>query len=217
MSDIFQEVEEDLRSEFYVKLWKAYGKYLVAVIVAVVLGTASGVGYQEYTSSRKNAASDLYEEATALLRAGKEGEARVTLSELRARTDGIYKVLAQLREAATLGGGEGRDQAVVLYDQIVSGDVSAPHILRELAGLRAALLVMDTAPHDEMQARLAPLAEEDAPFRYSARELQGVLALRENDLETAREILTGLAEDGRAPPALRARAAALAASAGGAS
>lgn len=217
MSDIFEEVGEDLRRDQYVKLWKAYGKYLVAIIAAIVLGTATGVGYQEYASSRKNAASDLYEDAVTLLRDGNEVEAQLKLTELGASTDGVYKVLGVLREAAILGNGDGRDDAVALYDRIVSGGVDAPPLLRDLAGLRAALLVMDSASSEEISVRLAPLAKDGAPFRYSARELQGVLALRDGDLETAREILTGLAEDGAAPPALRGRAIALATSAGGGS
>lgn len=217
MSDIFQEVGEDLRRDQYVRLWKAYGKYLVAVIAAIVLGTATGVGYQEYTSSRKNAASDLYEDAVALLRDGNEIGAQLKFTELGASTDGIYKVLGVLREAAVLGSGDNREQAVALYDRLVSGNLDAPPILRDLAGLRAVLLVMDSAPRQEVLDRLAPLAQDRAPFRFSARELQGVLALRDGNLETAREILTKLAEDGSAPPALRGRAIALATSAGGGS
>ena len=209
MSDVFQEVNEDLRRDQYIRLWKAYGKYAIAVIAAIVLGTASGVGYREYTSSRTHAASDRYEDAVALLKAGNEQEALMGFSQLAADTDGIYGVLALARQAAALGSSGDREAAVTLYDRFASGDVSAPEIIRDLAALRAAMLLIDTTSSEEVAARLNPLADDDRPLKYSARELLGVLALRDGDTEAAEDIFTKIAEDGGAPAGLRARAAAL--------
>ena len=209
MSDVFQEVNEDLRRDQYIRLWKAYGKYAIAVIAAIVLGTASGVGYRGYTSSRTHAASDRYEDAVALLKAGNEQEALMGFSQLAADTDGIYGVLALARQAAALGSSGDREAAVALYDRIASGDVSAPEIIRDLAALRAAMLLIDTTSSEEVIARLNPLADDDRPLKYSARELLGVLALRDGDTEAAEDIFTKITEDGGAPAGLRARAAAL--------
>ena len=215
MSDVFQEVDEDLRRDLYVRLWKAYGKYIIAVIAAIVLGTASGVGYREYTSSRTHAASDRYEDAVALLKAGKEQQALMGFSQLAADTGGIYAVLALVRQAAALGSRGDREAAVALYDRVASGDVSAPEIIRDLAGLRAAMLIIDTASSEEVAARLDPLADDDRPLKYSARELLGILALRAGNSGAAGDIFVKIAEDGAAPAGLRARAAALGASVGG--
>jgi hypothetical protein len=41
MSDIFQEVEEDVRRERYEKLWKKYGNYIIALAVLIVAGVAA--------------------------------------------------------------------------------------------------------------------------------------------------------------------------------
>ena len=40
MSDIFREVEEDVRREKLEKFWKAYGDYVIALAAVIVVGTA---------------------------------------------------------------------------------------------------------------------------------------------------------------------------------
>ena len=40
MTDIFREVEEDVRRERVEKLWKAYGNYLIAALVLLFAGMA---------------------------------------------------------------------------------------------------------------------------------------------------------------------------------
>ncbi len=209
MSDIFDEVNEDVRRDQYIRLWKAYGKYGVALLVAIVLGTASGVGYHEFTESRAHAVSDRYETAIHLLQSGNEEAALTAFADMAENLSGSYQVLAALREAAILSSGGDRDGAVVAYDRILSGDIGAPAPLHDLAALRAAMLLIDSGSRDEIENRLAPLSQDDSPLRYSARELQGLLALQYGEIETARQILLAISQDGYAPPALRARAAAL--------
>ena len=217
MSNIFEEVDEDLRRDQYIRLWKAYGKYGVALLVAIVVGTASGVGFNEYSESRKHAVSDRYESAVELLRSGSEDEALMAFSRMATDLGGTYQVLAVLREAAIMSSSGNLEGAVVAYDRIVSGDVEAPSPLQDLAALRAVMLLIDTASRDEIESRLAQFARDDSPLRFSARELQGLVALQYGEAKAARRILTALTEDGTAPPALRARAAALVAVSGSAS
>ena len=52
VADIFNEVDEDVRKEKSLALWKAYGKYVIGVAVLVVAGTAAYVGWQNYTVSQ---------------------------------------------------------------------------------------------------------------------------------------------------------------------
>jgi hypothetical protein len=215
VSNIFEEVDEDVRRDQYIGLWRAYGKYGVAILLAIVLGTASGVGYHEYTESSRNSVSDQYESAVAFLKSGEEDEAVTVFAEMAEGTSGTYQVLAVLREAAVLSSNGDPEGAVAAYDRVVSGEVPAPQILSDLAALRAAMLLVDTAPREDVESRLAPLAGENGALRFSARELQGVVALRHGDAEVAYGILKAITQDGKAPPALRARAAALASASGG--
>ena len=46
MSDIFQEVDEEVRRERLMQLWKRYGNFVIAAAVIVVLGVGGWRGYQ---------------------------------------------------------------------------------------------------------------------------------------------------------------------------
>ena len=45
MSDIFREIDEELRRDNFAKLWERYGQYLIGLAVLIVLITAgTGIG-----------------------------------------------------------------------------------------------------------------------------------------------------------------------------
>ena len=48
MSDVLRQIDEDLRKEKLLSLWRSYGTYL---IILVILGVGSLIGYQVYNSS----------------------------------------------------------------------------------------------------------------------------------------------------------------------
>ena len=70
MSDIFQEIDEELRRENLAKLWQRYGKYVFALAVVVVLATGAAVGWREYQSRQRQAEGARY--TLALMAAGME-------------------------------------------------------------------------------------------------------------------------------------------------
>ena len=41
MADLFQEIDDELRQDKASKLWKIYGKYVIAVAVIVIISVAS--------------------------------------------------------------------------------------------------------------------------------------------------------------------------------
>ena len=57
MSDdsFIREVDEELRSDRFQDFWKAYGKVLIGVALAIVIGTAA-YRYWEYSTASKSAA-----------------------------------------------------------------------------------------------------------------------------------------------------------------
>ena len=48
---LLREIDEELRQEQAQKLWKTYGKYVIAVAVAVVAVVAGYQGYRAYDLS----------------------------------------------------------------------------------------------------------------------------------------------------------------------
>jgi hypothetical protein len=116
-------------------------------------------------------------------------------------------MLARLRAAAEVASHDPQ-AAVKLYDDI-SADRSVGALEQELAKVRAAGLLVDSASYPNMVERLDAEAAPGATFRHSARELLALSAWRANDATAARKWLDLIANDGETPSSLRSRAEAL--------
>lgn len=211
MSDIFREVDEDLRRDKAQKVWKRFGPVIIAVAVLIVLATAGYTLWQRSQIAQER-------ERTAILTRATEavtGEGAPTpqaieeLSAAAAQLQGDHATLARLYEAGALVRAGRPADAVAVYDSI-SGSAGDP-LLRDVAALLSVLHQVDSGDPVQLQSRLAPLTRADSPWRWSAQELAGLLAIRAGDTARAAELFQGLAADPATPAGIRARATELAA------
>lgn len=204
MSDIFQEVDEEIRREQLNKLWQRYGHYLVGLCILIVAGVGAWRGYQWWEAKKAGEAGAAFEQAATLAETGKHQEAEAAFAKLA--TDGTagYRVLARLREAGELAPTDPK-AAVAAYDAIAA-DTSADRLTRDLAAVRAGYLLVDTAPYAELRERLEPLTTADRPFRHSAREILALSAWKSGDMAAARQWTDLIMSDPQSPPQTRSRA-----------
>jgi hypothetical protein len=203
VSDIFNEVDEEVRREQLKKLWERYGNLIIAAAVMVVLAVAAWRGYDYWQARQAAVAGSAFDAATVLADQGKHDEAEAAFTKLAADGTAGYRLLARLRSAEELGEHDPK-AAVTAYDAIAADNASQP-LLGNLASIRAALLLVDTASFDEMTRRLEPLAQPNGAFRHTARELLAWSAWRNGDQAAARRWADAAKSDPEAPNALRAR------------
>lgn len=215
MAEIFHEVDEDVRRERYGKLWKTYGKYVAGAIVGIVVATVAVVGWRQYQQSQREVEGQRFAAALALAVEGRSADAANAFTELAGDAGGGYGVLARFQAAAALKAAGASDRAVAVYDQIAANG-GGGEVLADLASLLAVQTLLDRASASELEQRLEPLLGDDNPWRYSARELAALVALKAGDRDAAREGFAALADDAAAPAGLRARAAEMLAALGGA-
>ncbi|MCJ9707238.1 hypothetical protein MOV74_39730, partial [Bradyrhizobium sp. SHOUNA76] len=98
--------------------------------------------------------------------------------------------------------------AAKMYDELAA-DRGVGGEWQDLAKIRAAGLLLDSASYADMQQRLESSAAPKSTFRHSAREMLALSAWRNNDMTAARKWLDAIGEDGETPPGLRSRAEAL--------
>ena len=170
MADIFRQVDDDLRRERYEKLWKRYGRYVIAAAVVVVLVVAGTQAWREYRESAREADSEQFNLAMSLAQAGRSAEAINAFAALAADAGSGYAVLARLREAALRAESGDRAGALAVYNGLAT-DGSADALYRDLAVVLYALNDLDGDDPTALLARLAPLTEGGNPWRFSAREL----------------------------------------------
>ena len=202
---LLREIDEELRQEQYAKLWKKYGNYLIAVAAVVVLSVAGYQGWRAYDLDSRTSQGERFASAQRLAGADKADEARQAFAELAADAGAGYALLARLQEAALrtrLGDGEG---AGLTYRDLAA-DNSVDSTYRDLAVVVNTLIEFDTASPGDLQQRLAPLTDDDNPWRHLALELTALLMQRSGNTAEARTAFTRLAEDATAPQGVRARA-----------
>jgi hypothetical protein len=201
VSDIFGEVDEEIRRERLLNLWHRYGSLLIAACVLVLVGVGGWRGYQWYEGKKAAEAGAAFEEAIAFANQGKHKEAEDGFAKLSADGTASYRMLAKFREAEQLGQRDPKG-AVALYDRL-SSDGSLGQPMRDLASLRAGLILVDTAPYDEIKQRLEPLAASDRAFRHSARATLALAAWHAKNT-TAMQHWTGIIlADADTPPGTR--------------
>ncbi|MBL6945896.1 MAG: tetratricopeptide repeat protein [Rhodospirillales bacterium] len=203
---LLREIDEEIRQEKYAKLWKQFGKYIIAVAVIVVFGVAGYQGWRSWDIKTRMAQSDQFEAALEMRRSGDLEAARNAFVELSDDAGAGYASLARFHEIAILEKNGDRNAAIEAYRQ-VSEDSAFTEDFQNLAVILGAFLELDNADPVELTARIEPLTAAENPWRFSALEISGLLAIRASDSDKAREIFTQLTNDAATPQGIRGRAA----------
>lgn len=206
MSDIFREIDEELRRDRLEQLWKRYGSWIIAGAVLLVAATAGYTFWREYELKQRQAEGVAYAEALALAHGGKPKEAIEALSRLGAGASNGHGLLARF-EIAGLEARSGDKQAAIAAYEAIAEDGAVDRMYRDLAAVLAALGGVDTGDPARIIARLQPIATGDGPWRASALEVTALAQLKSGDKGAALETYKRLADDLSAPTLMRARAA----------
>jgi len=113
--------------------------------------------------------------------------------------------LARLRSATVLADKGDTKGAVEAFDG-VAADGSIPMALRDLARLRAALLLVDTGAYADVAQRAEQLSSDTNPLRASAREALALSAWKEGKASDALKLFEQISGDDEAPRNARQRA-----------
>jgi hypothetical protein len=207
VSELFDEVDEEVRRDQLKKLWDKYSIYIIAAALLVIAAVGGWRGYQ-YVEARKAAeASVAFNRAVELSEQGKHEDAEKAFADLAAKAPYGYRLLSRFHQAAELASRDPK-AAAKMFDELAA-DSSVGAEQQELARIRAAGLLVDSATYADMKQRLEPDTVPAATFRHSARELLALSAFHANDTTAARLWLDQISADNETPPSLRSRAEAL--------
>ena len=207
MSELFDEVDEEVRRDQLKKLWDQYSIYIIALAILIIAGVGGWRGYQYLEAKKAAEAGAAFDKATELADQNKHTEAEAAFTDLAAKAPYGYRVLSRLRAAAEVAARD-KPAAAKMFDDIAA-DSSVGASERDAARIRAAQLLLETTTYPNMVQRLEPATAPGATFRHTARELLALSAWRANDATAARKWLDMIANDGDTPPGLRSRAEAL--------
>jgi len=191
VSELFDEVDEEVRRERLKKLWDEYSIYIIAGALLIIAAVGGWRGYQYLEAKKAAEAGAAFDKAVELSEQNKHAEAEAAFTDLAAKAPSGYRMLARLRAAAEVASRDPQGAAKMYDDIAADRSVGA------------------TTSYPGMLQRLEPATAPGATFRHTARELLALSAWRANDTAAARQWLDLIANDGGTPPSLRSRAEAL--------
>lgn len=187
MSDesFIREVNEEIRQEKAKALWGSYGPYLILAAVLLVLATGVYQIYNYWETSKAGRIGDSFLISFDLANEHNFDEALKKLDDVEKSGFGDYPVLAELRQASIFMEQGDAAKAVAGFDK-VAADKGAPEILKKVAKIRAAYILVDTGSFDDVERRVKDLANDVDPTRIMAREALGLSAYKAGKMDDAR-------------------------------
>ncbi|MCS6879294.1 MAG: tetratricopeptide repeat protein [Geminicoccaceae bacterium] len=203
--EFIREVEEELKQERLLELWKRWGNLVIGAALAIVVGTAAWVGWQRWQEAQRRAEAERFAAAERLFVEGRDREAVEALQAFaRDASPGFATVARLLAAAAAERAGDGARAEDAL--RAVADDPAADPLLRDAALVQLLARRIEREDPRLLRARLEPLAVDGNPWRHAARFLLAATEVRAGQREAAVAALKRLIEEGTAPEGLRSRA-----------
>lgn len=182
MSDIFSEVDENLRSERSARIWDVVKWPLLIGIIAVI----STQAYFEFSKMQR--ASTLEKGALHMEQAAQHFEddqydlARQEYTLAAQQTPGLKALAAHHLADIELKTGGGPEAA----KQMLLGSVEEDQILGALAILKVGYMTMDDSSIEELETLLAPVIAQGGAFKAMGTEIIAAKAFALEDYQRSR-------------------------------
>jgi hypothetical protein len=187
VTDVFEQVEEELRSERYKRLARTWLPVVGGVLLVALIAALSFWGWDSWQTSKAEKASIAYDRGLESLQADNPVGADAAFVQAVNEGNGAYKALALMQRAGIAVDANRIPDAVRLLDE--AAGASGDPLLSDPAALKAAWLAMDIETLPQLEARLEPLTDEDRPFSAFAREALAMARLQHGQTAPAREAL----------------------------
>jgi hypothetical protein len=205
LSDIFREVEEDVRRERLELFWKHYGYYVIALVGLILLSVGGWQLWLRHQAQERDKESLVF---VAAQRISTPREAEAAFADLTKTATGGYALLSKLSQANALYVSGQMGASIDLYKQIAQSDKGP---IGAVARLRAAWALADNASRESVAELLAPLNDPASAWRQMAGEVLAFADYRASRLRQSQAEFQALADDSASPDALRSRARTMAA------
>lgn len=201
---LFREVDEEVRRDEIESIWKKYGSWILALCLGIILAVGGLKGWQYWQKQQAETGGANYFAALKLAEDGKTEEADKAFSSLKDSHAG-FGIFGKFKQAAAMAKAGNTKTAVTAYDEI-SASSNVPPALKNLARIKAAYLLADSATVKELQDRVTGFDDANSPWRNPARELVAFAAYRSADYKLANQKLNQILTDLQATAGAKQRA-----------
>ena len=201
MANIFREVDEDIRKERYINLFRKYGVYVIAIIV-IIVGSLAGI--QFYSGYQVNKNEMLFAEYINII----ENNSDDTLEKLSdsGETSNIFLNGMYLLKRSDLLVASGQiDQATLLLSEAIENN-NLNKIHNDVAIYKLLMINIETLSIEEIKSYQNKLISEVDAF-YLIEELIAIKFLIEGQKEDAIKKFSELSTNNSVPIEIKNRSA----------
>ena len=204
MSEEFvREVEEDIKEEKRIKLWKKVFPYVVSISLGIIIFTSGYVFWNNYTESLNQQLGDDFTAAVQLANEEDLDASILALNRIVDEGSDGYVTLAKMKKASILIQRGELKLGLEIYLDLERNAVDQS--FRDIASILYVLNSMDTEDPQNLLDRINKL-ESSQIWRSSALEMKAFLKLKQNKKEEARKVFEEILNLPNTPSSLATRA-----------
>lgn len=194
MSDIFQEVDEELREEKYKSIWHRYKYYLIGGIILFILVIAANAFWKDYSLKEINDRSKKFFAAIETAQDDKSNAIKLLEDFANTEVDSEYNVLiARFTEAAIRRSDKDFNGALVIYEELANNNIS--NFYSDYAKLSSVEMLFALNNKKEARLILEDLVSNASDLKFIAMEYLGYLEINDGNISKARTIFKNLVDE----------------------
>lgn len=202
MSELIEDIQEDIKREDLITFWKKYGKIIVAFVLLFATAALSYTYWTFHQEQKKIEQAQAYEKLLLGIDPASPQDSLKELSDLARDGSPGYRLLAGLVAA-----GFSSDPALDLKNLSENPDIEKA--FQEISLILSALADLDRSSPRAVLEMLAPFERSASSLRPLAREISGYAMLRLNNVDTALNLFQNLMHEQMATAAIRSRSQAM--------
>ena len=201
--EFVREVEEDIKEEKRIKLWKKVFPYVVSISLGIIIFTSGYVFWNNYTESLNQQLGDDFTAAVQLANEEDLDASILALNRIVDEGSDGYVTLAKMKKASILIQRGELKLGLDIYLDLERNAVDQS--FRDIASILYVLNSMDTQDPQNLLDRIDKL-ESSQIWRSSALEMKAFLKLKQNKKEEARKAFEKILNLPSTPSSLATRA-----------
>ena len=204
MSEEFiKEVDEDIKEEKRVKLWKKLIPYVISFSLTIILFTSGFVFWKNYTTKSNQTLGDDFTAAVDLAKEDDTDAALLALDRIVDEGSDGYATIAKMKKASLLIDKALSDEGLSIYLDLERNAVDQS--FRDIATILYVLNSMDKIAPETLLKKIEPL-ENSKVWQSSALELKAFIFLKNNNKKLAKETFQSILNLKTSPSSLSTRA-----------
>ena len=204
MSEEFiKEVDEDIKEEKRVKLWKKLIPYVISFSLTIILLTSGFVFWENYTKNSNQTLGDDFTAAVDLANENDTDAALLALDRIVDKGSDGYATIAKMKKASLLIDKGLLDEGLSIYLDLERNAVDQS--FRDIATILYVLNSMDNNDPETLLKKIEPL-ENSQVWQSSALELKAFIFLQNNNKKLAKEAFKSILSLKTSPSSLSTRA-----------